>query len=205
MIRYTDEPLPHLLAVGIDIVAQLHAHTCDLDNPGTPSSTVVMARRGANSLEYLVLGDSTLHIDGSGPVTDTRIDDVAAHLFDDVAALPTGSPEHQAARIRYVAYQRSMRNREGGYWTAGAAPSAAFEAYTGIVEVGPDVRVALLSDGATRYIDFGLGDWDDLMRLLETGGPEALHARVRAAETSDPGGERWPRAKRFDDLSAIVI
>jgi len=33
-------------------------------------------------------------------------------------------------------------------------------------------------------------------------GPEAIITQVRAAEASDPDGQRWPRGKRHDDASA---
>jgi hypothetical protein len=90
----------------------LHAGTCDLSDPGTPSTTVVMARLRPDAVEYLVLGDSTLLIDRDGqePVvlTDQRIEEVAVAEQDAMKALPTGTPEHFAARVRFVGRQRGQ-------------------------------------------------------------------------------------------------
>jgi hypothetical protein len=37
---------------------RLHEHTCDLSNPDSPSTTVVMARQRNDQLDYLILADS---------------------------------------------------------------------------------------------------------------------------------------------------
>jgi hypothetical protein len=61
----------------------------------------------------------------------------------------------------------------------------------------------VLSDGATRLVDrFGLLDWPSFLNVLAEQGPNAIIQQVRAAEHSDPEGQRWPRGKRHDDASA---
>lgn len=56
---------------------------------------------------------------------------------------------------------------------------------------------ALLLDGATRFVDFSLGDWRELLALLGTAGINGVFDRIWAAEAGDPDGARWPRAKRY--------
>src|SRR3954451_24131280 len=51
------------LSRAIRNVRDSHKDTCDLLHPGTPSSTVVAVRLGADSAEYLVLADSVLLLD----------------------------------------------------------------------------------------------------------------------------------------------
>jgi len=64
-------------------------------------------------------------------------------------------------------------------------------------------RAAVLSDGATRLVDrIGLLDWSRFLDTLAEQGPDMVIQRVRAAEDSDPDGQRWPRGKRHDDASA---
>ncbi|MEO5877623.1 MAG: protein phosphatase 2C domain-containing protein [Streptosporangiaceae bacterium] len=55
-----------LLAASIEEVALLHDHTCDLGHPATPAATVVAVRRRGDTVEYLVLADSTLLLDTGG-------------------------------------------------------------------------------------------------------------------------------------------
>ncbi|MEQ4718614.1 protein phosphatase 2C domain-containing protein [Nonomuraea sp. B19D2] len=210
ILRMSDpgEALTEVLAAAIKAVAELHGHSCDLTHPGTPASTVVMARRAEDKIEYLVLGDSTFVADIDGEivtVSDRRIDAVGVDLWKAMAALPTGAPEHQAARIRFVEHLRRMRNQRGGYPTAAGAPEAAHEALTGDFPAGQVRRIALLSDGATRFVEFGLGEFADALDILGSQAPGRLFDRVRAAEASDPDGERWPRAKRMDDIAAVYL
>ena len=208
-IRNPSTPLTTALALALDAVAESHGVWCDLNNPGTPSSTVVMVRRINDLWEYLVLGDSTFVADANGEIiviSDKRIDAVGADLYRAMAALPTGTPEHQAARVAFVENQRRMRNkRVGGYPIASNDPAAAYEALTGSFPCDEVRRVALLSDGATRFIEFGLGSFADALDLLGSETPERLFDRVREAEASDPIGERWPRAKRQDDIAAAYL
>ncbi len=198
--------LPDILADQITAVSDLHRPTCDLAAPGTPATVVVMARAASARLDYLVLGDSTIVIDADRDivtVTDRRIDDVAKDERLDMENLPTGTPEHQAARIRFVTRQRELRNKPGGYWTASTDPRAAHEAYTGSVPLDTVRHLTLLSDGATRFTEFGLGTWRELLGVLDAYGPSAVLARIREAEESDPAGKKWPRAKRMDDAAIV--
>ena len=51
--------------------------------------------------------------------TDRRIDDVAIAERKAMEALPTGTPEHQAARIQFVGRTVvTCGTQPGGYWTA---------------------------------------------------------------------------------------
>lgn len=198
--------LDDILAAGIREVSDLHRGTCDLTAPGTPATVVVMMRAREDTIEYLVLGDSTAVFDSAGEITtvsDRRIDDVAKAEKLEMESLPTGTPEHQAARIRFVTLQRELRNQPGGYWTASTDPEAAYAAYTGSLPIEGVRHVTLLSDGAARFVEFSLGTWKDLLGILNTYGPSTLFARIREAEDGDPSGRRWPRAKQRDDAAIV--
>src|ERR1017187_65640 len=144
-------------------------------------SVVIITRAGAKSLDYLLLGDSALVIeDGAGRtevVTDKRMDEVVAAEYQAMLALPTGTPEHQAARIAFVRKQQPMRNQPGGYPVASTDPRAAGEALTGSFPARDIWRGAMLSDGVTRFAEFGLGTWAELLSILADSGPAGLFAR----------------------------
>lgn len=55
-----------LLADSIDAVAGRHGRSCDLRHPATPAATIVALRARAETVEYLVLADSTLLLDTGG-------------------------------------------------------------------------------------------------------------------------------------------
>jgi hypothetical protein len=202
-----DAPLEGILAAAIAAVSALHRGSCDLSSPGTPSSVVTMMRAGPRTLDYLVLGDSALvtrDADGEvAGVTDKRMDDVAPAEFRAMLALPTGTPEHQAARIAFVRKQQPLRNQPGGYPVASIKPRAAGQALTGSIPAAGVRQGALLSDGVTRYESFGLGTYGGLLDILAAGGPASLFGAIREAENSDPAGRRHPRAKKHDDVSVV--
>ncbi|MCX4389178.1 hypothetical protein OG777_19915 [Micromonospora peucetia] len=196
------------LAAAILAVRADHGGECDLDHPGTPSSTVCLLRDGGDHLDHLVLCDSPLVLDVDGTVdavTDDRLDSAMADLRATVVAVPAGSADPVDRIRRAVGVQRERMNRTHGYWVAAADPDAAFHAVTGTLPLhgaGAVRRAALLSDGASALVEqFGLLDWAGLLDVATVEGPGALIDRVRAAERDHP--DRLRRHKRADDASVV--
>ena len=200
-------PLPDLLGRGIEQVSRMHAGTCDLGHPATPGATVIVARERGDALDYLVLCDSVLLLQPRRgeprAVTDARLGEVVAR-FRPPDSLVRGTPERAAAWRAYSRELEAARNQPGGYWLAAADPAVAGHALTGSEPRAGLSTVALLSDGASRLADrFGLAGWPEVCDILCRDGPSGLIERVRAAESGDPRGERWPRGKIHDDATAI--
>jgi Protein phosphatase 2C len=200
--------LKDILAGGIAETAHLHASTCQLDEPGTPSSTVVMVRIAGDRLQYLVLADSSLVLDllGSEPevITDNREALTGAAYRAEMDRQPNDTVEHTEARRAYVEALLAHRNRPGGFWVAAADPNVADQAIAGDRPLDDVRQVCLLSDGASRLADrFHLATWRQMLTALEGHGPEEVIRQVRAAEASDPLGRRWPRGKSTDDATVV--
>jgi hypothetical protein len=178
-------PLPDLLADAIATVGVGHADTCDLANPDSPSSTVAMVRVRPDGIDHLVLADS--------PVVMRAPDGtVTVHSDDRIDLLPEYTVE--AVRRR--------RNRPGGFWVASTEPKAAYEAISGTTDRGDVDVVAVLTDGASRYVERYGHSWEDAVDLLTTDGPRALVERVRAYdEAAQPSTFR---GKRYDDATAVL-
>lgn len=196
------------LAAAILAVRADHGGDCDLDHPGTPSSTVCLLREGGDQVDYLVLCDSPLVLDTGGQVSvvsDERLDTAMAELRDTAAGLPGGGADPMTRFRHAVLAQRERMNRTHGYWVAAADPDAAYHAVTGTLPLrGPGAlrRAALLSDGASCAVEqFGLFDWAGLLDVTAAEGPEGLIGRVRAAERDHP--DRLRRHKRTDDASVV--
>ena len=201
-------PLPDLLSRGIEQVSRMHAGTCDLRHPATPSATVIVARERGGTLEYLVLCDSVLLLlrraGEPSAITDTQLEETGARLRPS-ASLPAGTPEYDAAWRAYGRRLEAARNQPGGFWLAAADPGAAAHAVTGSEPLAALSAVVLLSDGASRLADrFQLATWAGIGTILTAEGPAGLIQRVRAAEAADPRGERWPRGKIHDDATAVL-
>lgn len=199
-------PLNEVLANGISQVRQLHAGTCDLDHPGTPSATAILVRANGDTLEYLVLADSVLLLqpvnDEPVAISDTRLEDIAAGLRPNYRELPV--QERETARQAYISKLDALRNRPDGYWSASTDPAAAEHAITGSSPVADLVAVGLLSDGAGRLADrYHLADWPQIAATLAKHGPGELIRQLRTVEAADPECLRWPRSKIRDDATVV--
>ncbi|MQA98008.1 MAG: protein phosphatase 2C domain-containing protein [Streptosporangiales bacterium] len=161
-------PLPDALAAAIEATMAAHSGTCDLDDPGSPSSTVAILRERDGLADHLVLCDSPIvlcHRDGHVEVVqDERLD-----------RLPGGRP-YSAELVR------ALRNTDGGFWVASTRPEAAYRAVTGTAPVASLRGAALLTDGVSRLVEaYGTG-WPALADRLARYGPQALIRQVRETE-----------------------
>ncbi|GAA1806346.1 protein phosphatase 2C domain-containing protein [Actinomadura chokoriensis] len=202
--------LGEALAVSIERVNALHATTCDLRHPGSPSATVALARVHDGWLEHLVLSDSVLVLDrldqGATVVTDGRLAEVIARLDEPDDRPAVGSDAHTGRLRSRVERLAEYRNQPGGFWVASTKPEAAHEALMGSTPLAGLDAAALLSDGASRLADrFDLMTWPDVLAILHKDGPGELIARTREAEATDPDGVRWPRGKASDDASIVYL
>ena len=189
-----DVPLPQALARAITRTAEAHVETCDLSHPRTPQATVVVARWSQETVEYLVLSDSALLMESpEGSVT--------AVLDDRLSRLP------RSARATDALVDSTIRNKEGGFFTAAADPSVAGRAVTGVLPRGKVRALAALTDGATRWVEkFREGDWADCFHLVRKEGAGALIQRVRSLEEADSEARAFlRRSKTHDDASVVYV
>lgn len=190
-VSLQDVPLAELLSRALARTAGTHATTCDLSHPRTPQATVVLARWSPAWVEYLVLSDSALLVEApDGTVTalrDDRLDRLPRSALATAALVDT-----------------TLRNKEGGFFTAAADPSVASRAVTGALPRGAVRALAALTDGAARWVErFHEGDWADCLALIREEGPRTLVDRVRALERTD--ADRGPRrpGKTHDDATVV--
>lgn len=193
------------LAASLERVAAIHPE-CDLANPGTPSATVAVLRQRYDVLDYLVLADSPVILEGTSGdhtvITDLRVDEVLPELRAEVEQHETHTAGHREALQRLVLAQRKVRNTADGYWVAGANPEAARHCVTGSAKLGDLRSAAVMSDGVSRLVtEYGMATWDQVFATLRMEGPSGLIRAVRKTEATDPTGRRWPRYKSGDDAT----
>ncbi|MEU8587843.1 protein phosphatase 2C domain-containing protein [Streptomyces sp. NPDC048664] len=192
-----DLTLREVLSAAIARTAEAHAGTCELSHPRTPQTTVVVARWSEATVEYLVLSDSVLLAEGpDGTVT--------ALLDDRLARLPRASLATDAI------VDATVRNKEGGFFTAAADPSVAARAVAGELPRTAVRALAALTDGATRWTEtFHQGDWTQLFTYVREEGAAALVERVRVLEAADRADRaergRPGRGKTHDDATVVFV
>jgi hypothetical protein len=199
--------LRDVLAAAIAKVADDHG----LIPGAAPSSTVAMLRWTDTELHGLVLADSPVVVfTDQGPelLADERLATVAAPGSYRQRLREGGGygPAHEAALRASGARTSSLRNVDGGFWVAEADPAAAARAQ---VATWPRHRVGaalLASDGMSCGVDdYHLFDWPQVLDHAVAEGPAAVLATVWSAEAADPDGARWPRAKRHDDKTLVLV
>jgi hypothetical protein len=183
-----DADLGVALAAAISDVAAEH----DLAPGRSPSSTVAALRWLDDRVDALVLADSPVVAFGSFGM-DVVADDRLVNLRD-AGLLQTGADV------------RRRRNAGNGFWVAEADPAAAERAIRRSWSMSTVDVVLLASDGVAVGVDeYGLFGWPEVLATARESGPDAVLDAVRTAEKQDPEGERWPRAKRHDDQSLVLV
>jgi hypothetical protein len=189
-----DEPLKDLVAGAITRVADSHTDTCNLAHPGTPSSSLAVLREQGQHVEYLLLFDSVILLEGPSGMTvltDRRVDAFAQQEHLATREHPIGSQAHQGRVQELLAAQRRHRNQPDGYWVAGAKPAAAYQAVTGSRPLDQVSRAALLSDGVSCLVDlYAVTGWPELLDSMQQHGPAHVMSQVREVEEADPTGTR---------------
>ncbi|MEU0191892.1 protein phosphatase 2C domain-containing protein [Streptomyces afghaniensis] len=192
-VSLPDVPLVDALSHAIARTAEAHASTCDLSHPRTPQATVVVARWSPETVEYLVLSDSALLVESQDSA-------VTPFLDDRLALLP------RSALATDALVDSTLRNKEGGFFTAAADPSVTRRAVTGTLPRREVRALAALTDGAARWVErFEEGDWTDCFRLLRKEGPQALVDRVRTLERTDSARSFLGRSKTHDDATVVYV
>ncbi len=190
-VAWPDLALRDVLFKAILRTAEAHRATCDLSHPRTPQATVVLARWDEERVEHLVLSDSVLLV----AAPDGRVTPV---LDDRLARLPRSSLAMAAVT------DATVRNKEGGFFTAAADPEVAARAVTGVRARGEVRALAALTDGAARWVEtFREGDWSDCFALLRKEGTQALVDRVRDLERADTERVFLRHGKTHDDAAVI--
>lgn len=200
-------PLPKIVEHAIEAVVTEH----DL-RPGTsPTSTIALARWDDEHVEIFVLGDSAvaiIHPDGSEDVySDDRLASIGGGLRRAYRErLSAGSGFDDRHRQLLASLQREQakwRNREDGYWIAGADAMAGRHALTLKARRTDVALLALATDGAAagvvRYGAFA--SWKELGATA----PESALDAVVSLESMDQDGVQWPRSKAVDDKTLMLV
>jgi hypothetical protein len=184
LINNPTASLIDILKISIENVSSQHEDSCDLSNPDSPSSVVLILREKEEFIDYLGLGDSAIVLDTKDAGLQVILDNRTAHL-----------------RSHTIEAVRRLRNSEDGFWVASTTPGAATHALTGSVPKLIARRAVLLTDGAYRLVDrFG---WalSDVLGLIENSGPISVIREVRQAEAHDKVG----KGKKHDDATVAFI
>lgn len=178
------------------------------------SASMILVRIRAAQLQFIQISDcrALVEMPGEPPLAlgHLEMEDRDLHWLNEIKKLhKTGVTriEEVQKRLRpLIRRERKLINRPGGYSAVTPSPESADKAMVGEMSVVPGTRLLLLSDGFYRLVDvFGLFRSQELLAATVGIGLERLYTELRSVEDSDPDCLEYPRYKKSDDATAMVI
>lgn len=180
----------------------------------TPYASLMLAVPDDAGLELLWYGDCAvilLRPEGTAEIVGEALAKRAREAAR-VRALADSKGEAAAGagvRESFLPALRAARNLvntpRGGY-LFGPDVTAADHAATAHVAIVPGTLLLLVTDGFLALAsDYGRYDGASLIAAARDRGLEALGRELRAIEDGDPEGRHFPRFKKSDDATAVLL
>lgn len=195
----------------------LAAATPEIERYRHPSASFQSLRLTNGGIEIAGLGDCSLFLrDGAGSLTrhsGLRAGRSGEQSSARMALNRTGGLDAQgegfrdAETLAALRASRARQNTEGGVWLLGIHADAGDHVRIEMPETRLPAVGLLCSDGFADSVDnYGLHSAADLMDRAERDGLGGLLAEIRRIERDiDPNGLNFPRYKRSDDASAVLV
>lgn len=130
--RPASRPLVGRLAGAIADVAAAHRATCDLRNPATPAATVLALRVRGDLVDYLVLADSTLLLEGADGLAEVT----GGHFY--AASDPAVVEQAITGTVPLTGLRRALLLTDGATRLADTFGVVDWQGLVGLVEdLGP--------------------------------------------------------------------
>jgi len=179
----------------------------------TPCASMMLAVAGEGGVEFLSFGDCAALMQPEGGavmVVGETFDKRAAEAkrAQAIAKEKNLSPASGLSRPEFLGALRATRNRinSGNTWLFSPDAKAASHAARRIVKAASGTKLLLASDGFLALAsDYGAYGADSLMQAAVEKGLKVLGEELRAIEAGDAGGDRFPRFKKSDDATALLL
>lgn len=179
-----------------------------------PYTTLSMIGVEPGRINVASLGDSRVLIESSddeihnfGPPTRSTFEQrTAAKMLAARNGQPLGVDAIRATVLGDLRRAREIVNTPQGYWLLGAdANVGAHVTVKSIPLEGPAVAL-LATDGFYALVeDYRLHGDRELIANAQTLGLHILGRELRHLEDEDPVGDRFPRMKKSDDATALLV
>jgi Protein phosphatase 2C len=179
----------------------------------TPCASMMLAVPGESGVELLWFGDCAALIkqgDAAVTVVGETMDKRAAEAqrAQALAKEKNLSPAAGFSRQEFIGTLRAGRNRinSGNSWLFSPDVKAASHVSRRVVKAASGSTLLLASDGFLALAsDYGAYSADSLMAAAMDKGLGALGEELRAIEAGDAGGDKFPRFKKSDDATALLL
>ena len=179
----------------------------------TPCASMMLAVPDKGGVEFLWYGDCAVLLkqgDAAVMMVGETMDKRAAEAqrAQVLAKEKNLSPAAGLSRAEFLGALRAGRNRinSGNYWLFSPDVKAAAHVSRRIIKAVPDSVLLLATDGFLALAsDYGAYNVDTLVAAALDKGLQALGEELRAIEVDDAGGDRFPRFKKSDDATALLL
>jgi hypothetical protein len=129
-----------------------------------------------------------------------------ARLLSDASGLPPAAGLSRAEFLPHLRAARNKVNTHAGGWLFSPDVHAAEHVASRRISAPTDTLVLLATDGfLVLASDYGTYDVAALIVAAREKGLSALGAELRTIEASDAEGRRFPRFKKSDDATALLL
>ena len=179
-----------------------------------PFASMIFVAQTATGFDALWFGDCAVLVARPGEVVELVGDAIKkkARESDRVKALAASLGENAAStglRDAFLPALRAARNTvntERGGWLFGPDARAAEHVASARVSAPVGTTLLLLSDGFLALAsDYDRYDIAALPEAARTKGLKSLGDELRETEAADPDGKRFPRFKKSDDATALLL
>jgi hypothetical protein len=178
----------------------------------TPCASMMLAVESGPVVEFLWFGDCAAFLkqgDAAVTVVGDNFDKRAAEAerARKLAKEKSLSPASGLNRPEFLTTLRATRNRinSGSTWLFSPDVGAASHVSRRILKAAGSL-ILLVTDGFLALAsDYGAYSVDGLMAAALEKGLAALGEELRAIESGDSGGDKFPRFKKSDDATALLL
>ena len=181
-----------------------------------PCASMMAVAVENDAVTALWFGDCTLivktvdgHVTLIGDAVEARGREAARAKSVGEAEGGAAPPAPSGVRHAALPMLRKMRNRVnggGGSWLFGTEPACADHVNEIEARCGLGATLLLASDGLFALVsDYGRYDAAEFIAAAENFGLETLGEELRAVEAADANGAQYPRFKRSDDATGLLL
>jgi hypothetical protein len=179
-----------------------------------PFSSMMFVTQTAAGFDALWFGDCAVLVERPGDAVELVGDAIKKKVreADRVKALAASLGENAASNSLRNAFLPALRaarntvNTERGGWLFGPDARAAEHVASARVFAPTGTTLLLVSDGFLAFAsDYDRYDIAALMTAAREKGLKSLGGELREIEAADPDGARFPRFKKSDDATALLL
>jgi serine/threonine protein phosphatase PrpC len=175
-----------------------------------PYGSLMLAALGETSLDLVWFGDCAALLREATGAFSMIGDTIEKRTRESArAAKASKSPAAAGVRDEFLPALRAARNKvntAGSDWLFAPDPACAEHSRTKTIAAAPGATLLLASDGFLALsADYRRYTAEALLDAAVARGLAALGQELRAIETDDPDGRSFPRFKRSDDATAVLL